>query len=393
MPILSIIIPTHNRQEYAVVAVNKIIAECRDVEIVVSDTSEDDSLRQMLDSTSKIGKVTYVRQPRGMDVVSHFEAARLHATGEFLIFIGDDDCVGPEIENIATWAKATGIDAVVSYRNKFIANYYWPGVRSKYYGNQYAGKLFLHRFSSRAWPIDGRDAIRGALRDLGRGLGAMPRAYHGLVSKTLVDKVVARYGALFGGVSPDIYSAILISKEAVNPWCVDFPFCLPGGSAPSTAGSGAAHSDTPKLDEHSHIRPFKNLVWDPIIPKFYSPYNVWSLSAKKAVDRLQDDAFRPNYPRLYACCLMYGRDYGNSLREAIKVHVGEYGRAPTYWAILAEVARETAFQAKRLARRALSPRAGGEADSIGNLRTIADAYDEVRKRYLHDDASPQLPRL
>jgi Glycosyl transferase family 2 len=390
VPLLSIVIPTHNRQQYAAITARKILAECSHAEVIVSDTSDEESLPGLLGALMDHQRLTYVRQPLGIDVVSHFEAALGHATGDYVFFIGDDDCVGPEIETIADWARANAVDAVISYRNSFIANYYWPGIRSKYYGDQYAGKLFLHPFSSKAWRLDPAETVQAALRDLGRGLGAMPRAYHGLVSRSLVDRVVARHGALFGGVSPDIYSAILISSEATNAWCVDFPFCLPGGSAPSTSGSGAARSDTPRLREHPHIRPFRDLAWDPLIPEFYSPYNVWAFSAKKAVDRLGNGRFRPNFPRLYACCLLYGRDYGDAVARAVKAHAEAFGAARTYPAIAREIVREGAFQARRLGRRALSPRAGGSAERIGDLDTIADAYDALRERCRAQGSAPVL---
>lgn len=390
MPLLSIVIPTHNRQRYAAITVRKILIECGQAEVIVSDTSDEESLPGLLGGLMDDERLTYVRQPLGIDVVSHFEAALGHATGDYVFFIGDDDCVGPEIETIAGWARANAVDAVISYRNSFIANYYWPGIRSRYYGDQYAAKLFLHPFSSRAWRLDPAETVQAALHDLGRGLGAMPRAYHGLASRALVDRVIARHGALFGGVSPDIYSAILISSEATNAWCVDFPFCLPGGSAPSTSGSGAARSDTPHLHEHPHIRPFKNLIWDPLIPEFYSPYNVWAFSAKMAVDKLGDTRFLPNFPRLYACCILYGRDYGDAVARAVRAHAEAFGRGRTYLAIAREIARESAFQARRLARRALSPRAGGSAERIGGLDTIAEAFDALRERCRAQGAAPML---
>lgn len=391
MPLLSVIIPTHNRQHFAALTVRKIVEECAETEVIVSDTSDDKTLPGMLDDLLAAGRITYVRQPKGLDVVRHFEAALRHAHGDYILFIGDDDCVGPEVETITRWAGDNGIDAVISYRNSFIANYYWPGVRSKYYGDRYAGKLFLHRFSSKAWRIDPARTVHDALHDLGRGLGAMPRAYHGLVARSLVDRVVARHGALFGGVSPDIYSAILIASEAKNAWCVDFPFCLPGGSAPSTSGSGAARSDTPRLWEHPHIRPFQNLEWDPLIPEFYSPYNVWAFSAKKAVDKLPDAGFQPNYPRLYACCLLYGRNYGDALRQAVDAHSATFGRAQTRLAIGRELARELSFQGRRLTRRLFSPGAGGTAESVADLASIAEAYDAICDRYRRDHATPLLP--
>src|SRR3546814_5068960 len=51
----------------------------------------------------------------------------------------------------------------------------------------------------------------------------MPRAYCGLISLTLIKRILADHDALFGGVSPDIYSAALISAHSVNALDIDFP--------------------------------------------------------------------------------------------------------------------------------------------------------------------------
>lgn len=390
MTLISIVIPTHNRQVYAAAAVRKIVEVLPAAQIVVSDSSADDSLRAMLPKPAPGRDISYVRPGRKTDVVSHFEFALSHAHGRYVMFLGDDDCVGPGLEEIATWADRSGVDAVFSYGTSFIANYFWPGVKSRFYGDGYASSLFVHPFTGVARQVDATAALRDTLRDFGRGLGTMPRVYHGLVSMNLIQRVKARFGTLFGGVTPDIYSATLLSEMARNVWQVDYPFCLPGGSPSSTAGTGAAGTDLTSLEQHPHTAAFADLRWDPLIPAFYAPYIVWAYSLKKAVDRLERPDLVPNYARIYALALMRNRQQRAKVAQSLEAARSLSIRRV---AIGREIAREATFQARRVGQRLMSPRAGGRARHFADLADIGSAYDRLERHIAEQGVRLQLPAL
>ncbi|UVO50927.1 glycosyltransferase [Sphingomonas sp. SUN019] len=388
MTLVTIIIPTHNRQVYAAAAVHKIVQVLPSAQIVVSDTSADDDLRTMLPAATPGLDLAYVRPGRPMDVVSHFEFALGHARGRYVMFLGDDDCIGPGLEEVAAWADCNRVDAVFSYGTSFIANYFWPGVKSRFYGDGYASSLFVHPFTGTARRIDPIAALRETLRDFGRGLGTMPRAYHGLVSLELIHAVKARFGTLFGGVSPDIYSATLLSEFAGNVWQVDFPFCLPGGSPSSTAGTGAAGTDMTSLEDNPHTAAFPDLRWDRLIPAFYAPYIVWAYSLKKAVDRLGRPDLTPNFARLYALALMRNREQRGKVAQSFaEARALGIGWRDVGW----EMARETGFQARRYATRLTSPGAGGRAAHFTGLPDIAAGYDRLERYIAEREIRLQLP--
>lgn len=391
MPLVTIIIPTHDRQDYALVAVRKIMEVMPSAQLIVSDTSTDPRLGAMIAGLCIKG-VEYVRPDRPMDVVSHFEFALDFAQGHYVMFLGDDDCIGPGLEQVAGWADRHGVDAVLSYGAKFNAIYFWPGVRSHYYGNGYASRLFVQRFSGKARRIDPERARRDVLRDLGRGLGDMPRVYHGLVSRELIARVRDRFGSLFGGVSPDIYSATLLSELAEQVWIVDYPFCLPGGSPASTAGSGAANTDRTSLAQHPHTAAFADLRWDPLIPAFYAPYIVWSYSLKKAVDRLNRADLHPNFARLYALSLIKHRTQRAAIADAVAAARAQ-GMDAGRLAIAREVGREAIFQGKRYGTRILAPKAGGSARRYDHLHDIGAAYDRLQRHIDEHEVRLRLPDL
>jgi hypothetical protein len=372
-PLLSIIIPTFNREECLVPVLQTLLRETN-AQLVVSDNSARSLSSENLKNFSIDGRLIYQHHVDKLSVVDNFERALSMSTGEYLIFIGDDDCVGPNIEDIVRWAKDEHVEAVVSYCDRFIVNYFWPGITSKYFGDGYASKLFLAKYTGMTRPLDTRKAILNSAHRPGHGLGSMARAYHGIVSRKLVERVVARYGSLFGGVSPDIYSATLLTHESKSAYIVDYPFVIPGASPKSTAGEGAARDDTDVLHGREHIRRFgEGLQWDARIPAFYSPTTVWAFSQQQALDRINDPLLSLNFPRLYLRCALEARAHQGAVLTAIRywLRTGTVLRL-THGAAIALVA-EFIGQVRRVCYRFLTP-----PRSFSDLTTIGDAYSVLK---------------
>jgi glycosyltransferase involved in cell wall biosynthesis len=374
---LSIIIPSCNRHAYLLKVLGKVLTETS-AEIVVSDNSDVPLASEALEGLSHEGRLIYRHHAENLSVVENFERALNMASGQYLIFIGDDDCIGPGLEEIAQWASEEGIDAVVSYRERFIANYYWPGVTSKYFGDGYAGKMFVAQCTGGSFKFNSRAAMCIAASRPGSGLGSMVRAYHGLISRTLINRVVSKYGHLFGGVSPDIYSATLLSYEAKNPYIVDFPFVIPGASPSSTAGEGAAKQDVDTLKNRDHIKRFgEKLEWDPRIPAFYSPITVWAYSQSAAIKLLKDKSIIFNFPSLYLRCFFYYWSYRAEIARSI--HCWELDSSVFF--ILVCCAKAIYAEVSDLFSRAwykfiLPP------VSHSGLNTICDGFDLLKNQYV-----------
>jgi len=103
--LLSIIIPTRNRQKYCKAAVSQILDHHWDnVEVCVQDNSEDDSLREWVNSLHT-DKVVYNYHPGTLSFVDNFSEAVSLAHGDYLCMIGDDDGVLPSILNLTAEMK------------------------------------------------------------------------------------------------------------------------------------------------------------------------------------------------------------------------------------------------------------------------------------------------
>lgn len=394
--LLSVVIPTRNRQSYLLDVVQTVRKHVPDAEIVVADNSAEPTLERLIPNAIGSTGVNYAYSDETLSVTNNFERGLSLATGDYTLFLGDDDCIGPGLNEVASWAKRNRVDTVISYAESFVASYFWPGVRSKYYGNRYAAKVFVNKCSGTATSIDLRNAVAGAARNFGGGLGYMPRLYHGLVSRAVLERVKTRFGRVFGSVSPDIYSATLIAAEARNCYMVNYPFVIPGASPKSAAGAGAGRSDRGGLKTTEHTARFGDgLGWDQRIPEFYSPFNVWALSLLKAIELVPELAVEPYFPRLYAKCLLRTKGYSGAVKLAATHWTRTTGRGKlaAIAAMTTAIAAEGTEIALWLGRRLAAPRPGGKAESISELETISRAYDGLQDWLVSRGVALRLPEL
>lgn len=392
-PKISIVIPTRNRTQFLIDTVNIALSHCSNVEVVVSDNSDTDVARIGLLTAIDTGRVVYDHSGELKSVVQNFEHAVSLSSGDWIMVIGDDDTIGPGLDQIVNWATLNGVDAVVPYKSSFTVSYYWPGVVSKYYGDAYSSRLFLWPFDGGVEHIDAKAELRNVSSRFGGNLGSLPRLYHGLISRSLLNRIQSRHGHIFGGVSPDIYSAALIAAHSSKSVIIDFPFVIPGTSKSSTAGQGAERSDRAQLRQTDHIARFgPTLEWDHRIPEFYSPQTVWAYSLLKALEEVPELGIRPSFARLYAKCLLYCRPYASETLRTIKLNNRGLAALMLLSSIIFELAIEVGEMGAKISRRILSPRAMGGADRIENLDTISAAYDALLKNLASTGRSLKLPK-
>ena len=89
----SILLPTRNRLEFLEQAVESVLVQDHDDwQIVISDNASTDDVAGYVARTGD-GRVTYARLPEPVDVTSNWNAVWERAEGEYLIMLGDDDCL------------------------------------------------------------------------------------------------------------------------------------------------------------------------------------------------------------------------------------------------------------------------------------------------------------
>jgi hypothetical protein len=271
-----------------------------DLEVVVQDNSSTDELGEFV-SEMRDPRITYNWVEESLDVVANFTLGLEHAKGEFICFIGDDDGVLPEIVDAAKWADANGLDAVLPTRP---AQYWWPDIRHRYYGDRFSGNLDIKRFSGQiSFPDPEAELLRCA-RGAGRSFFDLPKVYYGLVRRLAFERVRKVTGVYFPGPSPDLAGAVAVASQIDRMCRIDYPFVLPGSSAKSTAGLGAAKAHEGRLEDYPHLPASALRDWSELVPRFFAGSTIWGedvVQALRATGR--DDVLRQfNVPLLHAMC-------------------------------------------------------------------------------------------
>lgn len=317
--LVSVVVPTHNRSKYAVPCIMSILnIDSEIIQVVVHDTSNDDGELQKWAEAQVDHRLKYVHWAGSLSMTENYERALVLAEGVYICVIGDDDSVSEKILDIALYAKLNAMDLVTPKSN---VAYYWPDFMSGFYGAAHAGRIYIKNFDGHIEKRDLHEGLDRTLHMACQGTAYLPKLYHGLVKKSVLDVLRHKNGKIFFGVSPDISSAIALSLEGGTYYLVDYPFTLPGSAGGSNSGRSAQGKHKGNLASDPHIKPFKNLVWPLAIPKFFSVETVWSQAAWATLQDTGNERWleKTNLARLYALCLFRHTSYYACIIDAWKL--------------------------------------------------------------------------
>ena len=275
---LSIIIPTKNRQIYACKCVETLLKKLPDgYEIIVQDNSDDDSLQGMLGALVDGVKLKYAYESKCLSFCDNFERGLLMSTGDYATMIGDDDCVLPEIIELTDKIRKKGVESVIF---PTCHSYYWPNALQN--GE---GKLVIRDQNPYVKTLYTKDAINKMVSsgDYDYQKYNFPKIYHGIVKRECLDKIKEKTGHFFGGLTPDIYSAVALSFYIDKILYVNTPFTLPGVCAKSGSADSLTGRHTGELKDAPHFRGHVDYKWEESIPYVYSVNTIWAETAFKAI--------------------------------------------------------------------------------------------------------------
>lgn len=318
LPILSIVMPTHNRAQYAGPAITGILAyPSRDFELVVSDTSSDGRLNAFLKERPELlndPRFVLVRPEGPSNVTDNHNSAVAAARGNYICIIGDDDGVSRSLFDAANWAAQMNVDAI---SHRILANYAWPDFRSKLAGARHGSRLYLPR---RIGPPKWRSAAAdlGALLDRGlQGTQETPRCYHGLVKRQVFERIKERTGAYFHGSSPDMSGAVSVACLIENYIEVDIPLTIPGVSAKSNSGRNAMNTHKGALLSESQTSSFEHSGWARGVPSFFAVETVWAHAGLTSLLALAPDQLqRVNFVHVLALCRLRHPEFDAEIERA-----------------------------------------------------------------------------
>jgi glycosyltransferase involved in cell wall biosynthesis len=311
LPLLSIVIPTRNRFDYATFSIQSVLGILSPLlQLAVEDNSDDDKLDNWVRKNISDRRLVYHHSKARVSMSTNYDNALDLATGEYVSLIGDDDGVNPEIIAATKWAKHNEYDAIVP---SSVINYVWPDLNMESRGAMKAGELRVLHFTGKKTFPDPEIEMRKCVCDAGQVFHKLPKAYYGIVRKKCMDKVKQKTGTYFPGISPDMAAALSVANFTKRICHVDYPLFVPGSSANSNAGLSGLNKHIGRLCDQPHLPATCEDNWSKIVPAFYSVQTIWAEAAVSSLRAMgREDILKLfNVPKLFALCYIFHRRYLN----------------------------------------------------------------------------------
>ena len=349
--LLSIIIPTKNRQKYAIKVVEQILqfGDHR-IQIVIQDNSDTRELSELLSVYNGDDRIKYNHTERILSFIDNFNLAVNLSDGEYVCIIGDDDGIVPQILDITEWASKNNIDAIKPDLN---VTYFWPdsGALGNKTDNGYmsitkgTAKTRLCRPFNEVVKLLHQGAQQYLSLD-------MVKLYHGIVKKECLERVRAQTGKYFGGLSPDIYIAVALSLLVDKVIAINVPLTISGICNKSASADSATGRHAGKLEEAPHFRGHDQYEWSELVPRFYSVETIWADSALCAIKDLDRAEMLKefNVPSLAAYCLKKHPEFKGAIMQHYNSCSQTAGKS-TVEIKIAQFKNDASFFIKRVVRR------------------------------------------
>ncbi len=192
-PILSICVPSRNRQVYFQKTIEALRASLRtDVEFVFADNSDDATIMNdyMWDVVADPRVVYLPSTGTTLSMVDNWERTMAASTGEFVVFIGDDDYVDLDVvDYIKRVIAVGGAPDAISWR---LVGYTWP------YEGRPKMSLFVP-FDSSVVKLDQADLYRRMFGwyDCRHVPTSGFSIYHSAISRALMERIRRLYGGRY----------------------------------------------------------------------------------------------------------------------------------------------------------------------------------------------------
>lgn len=243
MPRFTIVVPTRNRPRELALTLGSLCQlrnadVSADVSIVVSDNSDAeyaDENRRNVETTQGGTPVAYVRPPRPMNMVDHWNFAVGHADGDYVGVVTDRMTLVPgAIEIVDRVIRETDVECVC-----------WTAT---IFDTRNSDILKPHGTRVVAEILSSQDILqRFAVSEM---VWTSPRFLNSFCSKRLLETIASRHGQLFGGISPDFSFNFRLLSTIDRYAYIDAPLLI-DHSPRSSSGTAVTNNG-----DNTHSRDF-----------------------------------------------------------------------------------------------------------------------------------------
>ncbi len=315
IPLLSIVIPTKNRQFTCLYAIESaLLINNNDFEVIVQDCSDANILQQQIQEKFGLDpRIKYFYSAEKLSMTDNWNRAFANTKGEYICAIGDDDAVLSYVYELSLWAKQKDILAVMQ---KEIISYFWPGFTPQTFKGTLA---FNNNFSESKLLVNDLKTRVLAYSKLTAPMSyiSLPQAYHCLFSRKIKEQLIQLTGSFLQSTSLDVYTAIAFNAIISSYTESGLPFTIRGAS--KTSNSQRLFDGRSK----EHFDEFKNIVYPEILPKVFGLNNTVTESFIKACETTGQKELINNIdlPLLYANIALEDKENYTMCEEKLKEYV------------------------------------------------------------------------
>src|SRR5581483_1295738 len=212
----SVLLPTRNRLEYLRYAVFSVLKQnYKDWEIIISDNASEEDVEGFVRSF-KDSRIKYVRTDHFCSVTTNWNNAIQMATGDYIIMLGDDDCLLKDYFSLCADLIKQNDFPDMLYNGAL--TYVYPGVLRE------EPKGYLVQCGHASFFIDEKKPFllsketrhRLVKEIMNFNVSVNFNMQHSLINRKLV-KALGEYGDFFQSPYPDYYAttALLLKAERV----------------------------------------------------------------------------------------------------------------------------------------------------------------------------------
>jgi glycosyltransferase involved in cell wall biosynthesis len=251
-PKLSVIIPTRERSDTLLHTLKTVVdQDYNNLEIIVSDNASEDQTKLVVESY-KDARIRYINTQSRIGMSENWEFALSHVTGDFVMYLGDDDGLLPKAcSDVAKIINYTKTRALIWNKS----TYNWPS-------NLLAPNLLSFQCAYDLCEMRGEIMLKGVSSGK-TGYGRLPLLYSGFVSVDVINVVKNKTGTFFQSITPDVYSGIVLADELPTYLYSFRPFSINGGSNHSNGIATFTNNDLARRFFNENALPINTQI--PII--------------------------------------------------------------------------------------------------------------------------------
>jgi glycosyltransferase involved in cell wall biosynthesis len=243
----SVVIPTRNRLEYLKSTIFSVLhQDFDDWQLIISDNASSEKIQEYVSSLNE-PRIKYSRSEEFLSVTKNWNRAVDMSSGDYVILLGDDDCLMPKAFSTLVKIIQEFSDPELIFANGLL--YVYPGV----FGQTPEGSLT----TIGNWNLWKSEVPVRVERDQMKKLANEARNFRLLFSynmqvMTIHRKLIERLkhqGQFFHSPYPDFYAMTLLMQQAETTIGCPYPLAIVGLSPKSFGGLFFNNNEKKSIDE------------------------------------------------------------------------------------------------------------------------------------------------